>query len=203
MSMEQYSEQIRQMRDAAQRAYAIRLQSGDGGNLSVRLNEQQLILIKSSGCSFAEIDSSTVVAVDYSGAVAEGDGIPSRELLTHLAIYRSRPEVHAIFHSHSPWAVSAAQQNTVLPPVSLPLELKLGTVPILDVGEHHANEEMAASVSAFLETHKTITAFIQRRHGLFCMAKNIIQAEHDAELVEEASQIACIIRMMQEADQRG
>ncbi len=193
--MNDYKDLKLAMRKAAKRAYDIRLQSGDGGNLSVRIAGEELILIKASGCSFGDMVDDNIVLVDFSGNIVIGNKKPSREILTHVAIYRQRADVTAVFHSHSPWSVAIAQNSTFLPPISLPLEMKIGTVPILNIGESHADVEVAGAVQVLLEENLGIKAFIQSRHGLFCLSADIIKAEHNAELVEEAAQIAFLSKI--------
>jgi len=183
------------MKKAAKRAYDIRLQSGDGGNLSVRIAEEELILIKASGCSFGEMEGENIVLVDFKGIPVEGSGKPSREIKTHIEIYRQRPDVTAIFHCHSPWSTACSMTSDAIPSVSLPMEMKLGLIPVLDAGESHADTEVAKAVKIFLEQNPNIKAFIQRRHGIFSMSTNIIKAEHNAELVEESAQIAQLIKI--------
>ncbi|MDA3957635.1 class II aldolase/adducin family protein [Oceanispirochaeta sp.] len=183
------------MRMAAQRAYDIKLQSGDGGNLSVRVPDQDMLLIKASGCSFGEMNDENIVLIDFDGQIVLGDKIPSREYMTHVAIYKERGEVLAIFHSHSPWCTSVAEKFDTIPPISLPLEMKIGKVPVLDMGDNHADQEVADSVRQFLRTNRDITCFIQKRHGLFSFGSNIIKAEHNAELMEEGSQVGFLASM--------
>lgn len=180
---------------AAKRAYDIRLQSGNGGNLSIRISGEDRILIKASGCSFGNM-SDGMVLTDMKGKSLEGSGKPSREIKTHLEIYNRRPDVMAIFHSHSPWAVSCAQEYDMIPDISLPMAMKIGAVPVLDAGGKQADSDVADAVGQLLLKHPGIRAFVQRRHGLFCLAEDIEAAEYDAELVEEASQIAVLSRLM-------
>ncbi len=190
--MEQYNKYIRQMEQAGRRAYGIKLQSGDGGNLSIRIKNEELILIKASGCSMGELNEDNIVLVDFEGNVIAGKKKPSREILTHIAIYKSRVDVEAIFHSHSPWTVSMAQFFDVLPGILLPLEMKIGVVPIIDAKDNHSNDQVAQLAAKTITEDPTCKCFIQRRHGLFCMSSSIIKAEHDAELIEDASQIALL-----------
>ena len=193
--MNDYKDLKLTMRKAAKRAYDIRLQSGDGGNLSVRIAEEELILIKASGCSFGDMRDENIVLVDFNGNIVAGDKNPSREILTHVAIYQQRADISAIFHSHSPWSVAIAQNTAFLPPVSLPLEMKIGRVPVLNIGESHADDDVAVAVKILLKENLGINAFIQSRHGIFSLSADIIKAEHNAELVEEAAQIAFLSKI--------
>ena len=188
--MENYIMLKDEMKKAAKRAFDIRLQSGDGGNLSVKIEGKDLILIKASGCSFGDMDYENIVLVDFNGDIVEGKYLPSKEILTHIEIYKTRNDVTAIFHCHSPWAVSAAQVFSKLPDVSMPLNMKIGKVPIINAEDDHANKDFAKLVNSLLKKNPNVRCFIQQRHGVFCLSNNIVKAEYDAELVEEASQVA-------------
>lgn len=186
-----------EMRQAAMRAYSIGLQSGDGGNLSIRIPGEQLILIKASGVSFGELSDMNIVLINFQGEVIEGKKLPSREYLTHVEIYSQRDDINAVFHSHSPWATALSLKSAILPPLSLPLEMKLGKIPVLDAGVHQADRDVAEGVSVLLNKHPGISGFIQKRHGLFALATKIVQAEHNAELIEDSAHIAVLHSIME------
>ena len=73
--------------------------------------------------------------------------------------------------------------------------MKIGRVPVLDMGDNHADQEVADSVRDFLKKNSDVTCFIQKRHGLFSFGSTIIKAEHNAELIEEGSQIGLLSNM--------
>jgi len=177
---------------AAHRAYSIGLQTGNGGNLSARVPGEKIVVIKPSGSSFGECTPDNLVAVDLEGRVIGGSGRPSRELWTHLEIYKLRSDVHGIFHCHSPWAIACAELFADLPLHAYHARDKIGFIPILSV-EGHADQEVVQAVQALLGKHPEIKAFLQRKHGIFALAENIVLAEHHAELVEETAQIAWLV----------
>lgn len=178
----------------AQRAYTIGLQTGNGGNLSVRVPGTELIIIKGSGYAFGECTLENLVTVDMQGAVIDGPGKPSMEIRTHRAVYRSRPDVFGIFHCHAPWATAYAEDAQAIPPMTLHARAKLGPVPVLKVSGH-GDEAVEKAVESLLKQTPGLQAFVQARHGIFTMASTITQAEHDAELVEETAQIAFLVEL--------
>jgi L-ribulose-5-phosphate 4-epimerase len=178
----------------ARRAYSIGLQTGNGGNLSARVAGTDKVVIKGSGHSFGECTMDNLVTVNLAGEMIEGPGKPSREIKTHLAIYRLRPDVHGIFHSHSPWAIAYAEDADAIVPLALHAQSKLGTIPILKV-DGHADETVEQAVAALLKANPDLKAFIQAKHGIFGMAPTITLAEHHAELVEETAQIAWLVEL--------
>lgn len=179
------------MRRCAARAFASGIQTGNGGNLSVRVADSETMLIKAKGGSFADLGAENIVHVDFDGTVLDGGSPPSREFRSHALIYRMCPKASAVFHSHSPWSIACAARCERVPPVSMHMEMKLGGIPVM-LAEGHADARMVEELAAFLAANPGISAFIQRRHGIFSMAADIAEAEMQAELVEECAKIALL-----------
>ena len=177
---------------AAGRAYQIGLQTGNGGNLSCRLQGTDTILIKGSGVSFGECTPENFVTVNYQGKVVGEGGKPSRELLTHLCIYQLRPDIGAIFHSHSPWSIAYAEDSQEIPLMTGHSIAKLGPIPVIFEASQ-ASRDFIDVVKELLMENPGLGAFVQKGHGIFSLGVDIIQAEHNAELVEETAQIAFLI----------
>jgi L-ribulose-5-phosphate 4-epimerase len=184
----------------ARRAYAIGLQTGNGGNLSARPAGTEQVVIKGSGTSFGECTMDNLVTVNLDGEMIDGPGKPSREIRTHLAIYRLRPDVHGIFHSHSPWAIAYAEDADEIQPLALHAQSKLGVIPVLKV-DGHADESVEKAVEALLKTQADLKAFVQAKHGIFGLARTITLAEHHAELVEETAQIGWLVALKKACQQ--
>jgi len=176
----------------AKRAYDIGLQTGNGGNLSGRLAGTDRIIIKPSGFSFGECTPDNLITVNLAGEPVEGQGVPSRELMTHLAIYNARPDILGIFHCHSPWAIACAEFEPEIPCVTLHAASKIGSIPVLKV-TGHADQAVVEAVDDLLWQNPELKAFIHARHGIFSLAGSITLAEHAAELVEETAHIAWLI----------
>jgi L-ribulose-5-phosphate 4-epimerase len=186
-------EQVKkQLLACARRAYAIGLQTGNGGNLSARPAGTEQVVIKGSGTSFGECTMDNLVTVNLDGKMIDGFGKPSREIRTHLAIYRLRPDVNGIFHSHSPWTIAYAEDADEIKPLALHARSKLGVIPVLKV-DGHADEAVEKAVEALLKSHADLKAFVQAKHGIFGLAGTITLAEHHAELVEETAQIGWLV----------
>ena len=85
-------------------------------------------MIKASGVSFGECNHDNVVMMDFQGQVVGEAGKPSRKLLTHLCKYKKRPDINAIFHSHSPWSIAFAEDTPEIPLITGHSKAKLGNV---------------------------------------------------------------------------
>ncbi len=184
---------------AAQRAYSRGIQTGSGGNLSSRVGDN-LMLVKSSGGSFADCDASGngFVLTDLDGNVQEGlPGKPTREVFLHGLIYKLRPDVNGIVHSHSPWAITWSFTREELPMITQHLKLKFKSpIPVVDVDSPMVRPEDEEALTALFKKTPKLPAFILVGHGVVALGKDALEAEHNAELVEETAQIAVLHALM-------
>ena len=74
------------------------------GNLSICDRERGLVTITPSGMDYDAIAPEDMVVVDLAGNHVEGFRKPSIEVPMHTAIYRARPDVSAIIHTHPSWS---------------------------------------------------------------------------------------------------
>ena len=92
------------------------LVAGTWGNLSLREGSAGPIAITPSGRPYNEIFVSEIVIVDSEGQIIDGCN-PSSETPLHLAVYKSRPDVNAIAHTHSLYATACAVAGVSIPPL--------------------------------------------------------------------------------------
>lgn len=97
---------------ALQRLDALGLNRGSTGNLSHRCGAG--MLITPTGMGADELRPEDLVWLGDDGTL-RGDWQPSSESPFHAAIYRGRPGLHAIVHTHSPNATALACLRRALP----------------------------------------------------------------------------------------
>ena len=86
-----------------------------GGNVSGRDPATGLVVIKPSGIRYEDLRPEHMVVVDLEGDVVEGDLKPSSDTASHLYIYRQRPDVGGIVHTHSRYATAFAALGKPIP----------------------------------------------------------------------------------------
>ena len=92
------------------------LTTGTGGNLSIFIRKDQVMLITPSGIPYQETQPEDIVLLDLEGKVLEGDRKPSSEYDMHRIFYQKTPHVNAVVHTHSEYAtVFACLQEEILP----------------------------------------------------------------------------------------
>jgi L-ribulose-5-phosphate 4-epimerase len=86
------------------------------GNASGVDRARDLMLIKPSGVSYADLRPESLVAVRLSTGEVLSSGLrPSSDTPTHLALYRAWPAVGGIVHTHSEYATAVAQAGHPIP----------------------------------------------------------------------------------------
>lgn len=193
MWQEIYRAQIEALVQAAHKFYRLRYQMGDGGNLSVRVPDAPLMIVKGTDVSFEEVSAQTLVLCDFDGNVQGGALRPSKEALLHGALYRSLPEIGAVMHCHSPWATAWAAGHEELALSTHHAGLKFShQVPVFDTHSYAVPKEFFPQITAYFQANPQRNAFLLRMHGQVTMAKDMRKAAYLAELVEETAQIAIL-----------
>lgn len=86
-----------------------------GGNVSARDPETGLVAIKPSGVRYEDLTADSMVVLDPDGEVVEGTHRPSSDTASHLFIYRHRPDVNGVVHTHSRYATAFAAVGRSIP----------------------------------------------------------------------------------------
>src|SRR6266545_5604978 len=86
-----------------------------GGNVSARDPETGLVAIKPSGVLYEDLRPEDHVVLDLDGNIVEGTLKPSSDTASHLYIYRHRPDVNGVVHTHSRYATAFAAVGRSIP----------------------------------------------------------------------------------------
>ena len=190
----QYRAKMRELMTVARRAFDAHLQTGTGGNISIRLDQRDRVVIKPTGVGFAECDENNLLVVDLDGNIIQGGAKPSKDMPFHLGIYRQREDVNGIVHVHSPWATAWAAVNREIPPVTVHAKAKLGSVPVVPVGPDGGNQIPESIIDLFKDTSQV--AAVLENHGSVGVGKNLLAAQHIVELIEETAQVAAVAQII-------
>src|SRR4030067_1487242 len=123
------------------------------GNVSGRDPETGLVVIKPSGYSYEDMTPADMVVVDLDGSVLEQRLKPSVDTGTHLYIYRRRPDVFGIVHTHSPYATSFAALGQSIPPCLTIFGMFGGEIPIggyVPIGGEAIGDEIIQKIGSSL-----------------------------------------------------
>ncbi len=128
---------------------------GTSGNLSVRLDEDRL-LVTLTGVSKALVRRADMVIVDLRGRLLCGTRKVTSEVGMHLAIYEKRTDVQAVIHSHPPIATAFACSGRALDEVLCQeAVMTVGRIPLAPYATT-GTDEVAASLNPYISEHDAI-----------------------------------------------
>lgn len=175
---------------AAKRTYESGIQTGTGGNLSVRIPGEDAMIVKPSGYTYGSCDEANLVITDFDGNVVEGDLKPTKESTLHGNLYRKYPNIGGIVHTHSPYSIMCSLKYDEIEAITMHCRLKLNmNIPIVDVATQSVTEEEMEKVYAVMDNNPGIQAFILKGHGIVALGANATKAGQTAELIEETAKI--------------
>lgn len=158
------------------------LVAGAGGNISAR--EGNIIWMKPSGFAMDEMGPEDLCGMDLaSGRQVSGANKPTSEVNMHLEIYRVRPEIKAVFHTHSPWASGVISSGARLRPMFAEFVNDLGrtaTVPYVTP----TTQALADAVASCAQNNDTI---FMVNHGVLAVGASMKQAYYRVVVVEDAA----------------
>lgn len=166
---------------------AAKLTSGTGGNLSIMNRPQGLVAISPSGMDYFDIQPQDVVLTDIAGKIRRGSRQPSSELGFHLALYRKRPDIAAVVHTHSIYATTVACLNRELPAVHYLVGFSGTRVPLAPYATY-GSQALARHVAASLGS---CNAVLLANHGVVTVGPDLPRAFAVAEAVEFVARIYC------------
>ena len=155
------------------------------GNVSGRDPETNLVVIKPSGYKFEDLTPADLVVVDLEENVIEGHLKPSMDTATHLYVYRHRPDVFGVAHTHSPYAGIFAALGEPIRPCLTACAMLGGEVPLGDyvaVGGAGIGKEIVKKIGNSL-------AIIMQNHGVFTIGPSASVATKMAVEVEDIAKI--------------
>jgi L-fuculose-phosphate aldolase len=178
--------------DVCHRLYERGLIAGPDGNVSVRLSNGD-ILITPSGRSKGKVTAESLIVVDISGQVVDGESRPSSEMRMHLRIYQRRDDVNAVVHAHPPTATAFGVAGVPITANVLPeVILQMGTVPLVPYATP-GTDALPDSMEPFLKRHD---AFLLANHGATTVGPTLEIAHQRMESLEHAARILSVARSL-------
>jgi L-ribulose-5-phosphate 4-epimerase len=154
------------------------------GNVSARDPESGLVVIKPSGLKYEDLRPENMVVVNVEGDIIEGGLKPSSDTASHLYIYRARPDINGIVHTHSRYATAFAALGKPIPVYLTAQGDEFGgPIPcgrFALIGGEEIGEVVVESIG-------TSPAVLLKNHGVFTVGKNAEGALKAAVMVEDVA----------------
>jgi L-fuculose-phosphate aldolase len=181
-----------QMCDIGRRIWIKGFCAGNEGNHSFRLSDDR-VLCTPSLISKGNLKPDDMCVVDMEGKQISGKRKRTSEILLHLTIYKGRPDVRAVIHSHPPHATAFAVADIELPTCIHPeAEVFLGpvkTAKYVTPGDTRLGE----SILPFVKESNTI---LLGNHGVVCYGPDLEDAYYKLEIVDAYARILLLTKQL-------
>jgi len=169
------------------------------GNVSARAYgpDGDVMVIKPSGISYDQLTPQAMIVCDLGGQVLEGALSPSSDTAAHAYVYRHRPDVGGVVHTHSPYACSWAARNEEIPCVLTAMADEFGgpipVGPFAIIGD----ESIGRGIVATLDGHRS-RAVLMANHGVFTIGRDAADAVKAAVMCEDVARSVHLARALGE-----
>lgn len=166
---------------------------GAGGNISAQDPETGLIAITPSAVEYVKMHIEDIVIIDAQGQVIEGQWKPTSETPMHTIFYRERHDVHAVVHTHAPYASVFAIIDEPIPMVVTEAALCVGGPVQVAPYTRPGTDDLARVV---LETMGSGVSILLEQHGLITVGHNLGEAYASTIATEVSARLTIFARSM-------
>lgn len=146
------------------------LTKGTAGNISIYDAETGYVAISPSGIGYFDTEEEDIVIIDLNGNVIEGKRTPSSEHGLHTAIYRIKPQMRAVVHTHSTFCTTLACLNQPLKAVHYVLaDAGTSCVPLVPYWTYGTPELAEAVEHTIGESNAVLLA----NHGMLACGETL------------------------------
>ncbi len=157
------------------------------GHVSVRMPGKDRILMKPHSFGFEEIRPQHLIEVDLNGKKVVGKYERHSEVFIHTEIYKARPDVNCVVHSHPPYAIALGSLRQPLRPISHEGNIFYDGLPLFDY-----TSALIRTPELGVEVAKTLgkcRAVLMKNHGSTVVGESIELATLYAVFLEKAARI--------------
>lgn len=169
----------------AKRIYSNRLVVASLGNVSCR-DETGNVAITPSGIDYEELTLKDIVIIDSKGTNVDGTLNPSSETPMHTLIYRKRPDINGIVHTHSLYASAFSVVNKEIPVDMVEVAAHVGGRVRVAPYKPPGTKELGEEALAVLGEKR---ACLLQNHGVLAVGSTLEKAYKAAAIVEIAARI--------------
>jgi L-ribulose-5-phosphate 4-epimerase len=163
------------------------------GNVSGRVPGTDLFVIKPSGVSYDALTPDSIVVCDLHGQLVEGDLAPSSDTAAHAYVYRHRPDIGGVVHTHSTYATAWAARGEPIPCVLTAMADEFGgeipVGPFALIGD----DSIGRGIVDTLAGHRS-PAVLMRNHGVFSIGADPRAAVKAAVMCEDVARTVHLAR---------
>ncbi|MCK5129067.1 MAG: class II aldolase/adducin family protein [Clostridiales bacterium] len=182
----------RKICDIGQKLYDKGFVVGNDGNISVRINETE-ILVTPTGISKGYMKPKCLVKMDLDGNIIGGKSKPSTEVKMHIKAYQLNPNINAVVHAHPPISTAFAVARVPMErPVLAESVINIGIVPVANFA-FPGTQGVPDSIIPYV---KDYNAVLLANHGLLTWGNDLKQAYFRLESVEQFGRILMLLKQI-------
>jgi L-ribulose-5-phosphate 4-epimerase len=167
------------------------------GNVSARVPDRELLVIKPSGVSYDDLTPESMVVCDLDATVVDGAFAPSSDTAAHAYVYRHRPDVGGVVHTHSPYATAFAARAEPIPCVLTAMADEFGGEIPVGPFARIGGDEIGRVIVATLAGSRS-PAVLLRSHGVFTIGPTARDAVKAAVMCEDVARTVHLARALGE-----
>lgn len=158
------------------------------GHVSARLPDNpNLFLMKPHSVGLDELTPECLLTIDLDGDVVAGDGRRHSEAFIHTEVYRARPDVQSVLHTHPTYCVALSASGQPMRPVSQPAALFHQSLGLFEETIFLIRTpKLGQSVAHALADNRAV---ILKHHGIVCTGTSVEEAVIGAIMLENAAMI--------------
>jgi L-fuculose-phosphate aldolase len=158
-----------------------------GGNISVRVANQDAIAITPSGKPYLKMAVEDVSVVDLDGNLLDGSLQPSIESGMHIGVYKHRRDVKAVIHTHQTYASVLSILNRPIPALFDEIIVEIG--PVVDIIPYAFSGSAELVQNVVDKLSNQCHCYLIQNHGALSLGSDMERAMKNAELLENVARI--------------
>jgi L-fuculose-phosphate aldolase len=172
------------------RLYALGLLTARAGNLSCRLDRDNILITASGSCLGDLAPADIIKTGTLPQAVGKGKKRPSSELPVHSLIYRQFPGNKIVLHCHPSLVNAYFGVYKSLKVLTFETRYYLGDIPVVEQGTLTVSRPQLV-----IEALNKNSLVVVRSHGVFSIGNDFQAALERVEILEEAVRVAAVARL--------
>jgi L-fuculose-phosphate aldolase len=153
------------------------------GHMSCRLPGSDHILINAGASVRSNLSAADIIAIDMDGKPVGGDAVPPMEFHIHTEIYRRRPDVNAVAHTHPLWSTLFSMTGERVESVTMQAAV-MGPIQHFGKTASINQRPLAEELAAALGSHRVV---MLKSHGAVVVGADIVEAFVLAIYLEETA----------------
>jgi len=163
------------------------------GHVSVRLPGEEQVYMKPAGLGLEEVTPEDIIIIDLDGNKLSGNRPRHSEYPIHTEIYRRRPDVNCVVHTHPPYATALGATEGTICPVSHEGVLFHEAPVFRETTVLIREPAQGQAVARCLGHHKAV---LLQNHGIVVVGSSIEQATVYAILLEKAARVQLLAGLL-------